>query len=139
VPKLTQTLKNKAFEVCILLFSLAIFFLFVFLGEHLNQIIKLPIPDIVLGMLLFLLFIPFVKAALPKVWNSLQSSADQLLPFLPLFILPSCVGILNHLNLLKEDGATILIALVIGIFLSQLITPLIFRFSLKLFKVEKEG
>ena len=49
--------------------------------------------------------------------DSLRISAQTLLPYLPLFIVPASVGILNYWDLLKAEGLPLLLI----IFLSLLV------------------
>lgn len=111
-----------------------VFYGFVYLGREIQTYLKLPLPGIVIGMMLFLIFLHLLKQIFPWAFTKLVASGNLMLPFLPLFILPSCVGILAHLQLLQDDGLKIIIALTIGIIATQIITPFIFFLSLKLFK-----
>jgi len=89
-------------------------------------------------MIIFLFFLVIYQLQFKKIPDFIKQSSEFFLPLLPLFILPSCLGILAHLDLLKDDALKIIIALVIGIVLTQLITPFIFSWSLKLFNKNHE-
>lgn len=75
----------------------------------------LPVPAGVLGMVLLLLLLS-VRAVKPR---QLRESSDFFLGYMPLFFIPACVGVLEHLELLlKNIGAIVLI--------SVLTTPVVF-------------
>ncbi len=70
-----------------------------------------PVPGSVVGMLLLFVFL-VLRSGVPK---TLKQSSESLLPYLPLFIVPASVGIVNHLYLLQKDGLLIVVALVISL------------------------
>lgn len=80
-------------------------------GEFLSTLLAWPIPGSVLGMLLLFIFL-LLRGSLPK---SLKQSSDGFLPFLPLFIVPASVGIVNHLYLLQKDGPLLVAAMVVSL------------------------
>lgn len=84
-------------------------------GEFIAVALHLPVPGSVLGMLLLLIFLIW-RDGIPAV---LKTSSQTLLPYLPLFIVPASVGILNHLHLLSRDwlalSLAVVVSLVIGI------------------------
>jgi len=82
-------------------------------GEFIAQLFAWPIPGSVIGMLLLFVFL-LLRGSLPK---SLKHSSDSLLPFLPLFIVPASVGIVNHLYLLQQDGWLLAVAMVVSLVL----------------------
>ncbi len=115
--------KSRFKELCSALPGLGIFFVFLWLGKLTQQLHSSPIPGVILGMILFLSFTLIIKDHFKKVFVLLKNSSNFFLPLLPFFILPSGVGVLNQLELLRQDSLSILIALTIGLLLTQIITP----------------
>ena len=124
-----KTSRNKYFQKSLdLIFGLLVLFIFQYIGVLLQQILALRIPGVILGMLLFFIFL----MVLGKVPRFLTSCTDTLLPLLPLFILPSFVGILAHKSLLTADALPLFIAITLGLIFTQLLTPIVFLFFLKI-------
>ena len=90
------------------LITLLMFFL---AGEFISALFAWPVPGSVLGMLL-LFVVLVVRGAISE---PLRQSSQNLLPYLPLFIVPASVGIVNHMDLLKDDGLLIMFAMVISL------------------------
>lgn len=84
---------------------------FFLIGEGLAALFLLPIPGSVLGMLLLF----FCLICIGKVPESVRLSSHTILPYLPLFIVPASVGIINFAQLLYRDGLWILLAIVISL------------------------
>lgn len=77
-----------------------------------------PVPGPVLGMaLLFLALLLRRQAA-----ASFQHDALRLLAWLPLFFIPAGVGVMEHGARLREEGAAILLALVLSTLLGLAVT-----------------
>jgi holin-like protein len=126
--------KKSLKKICLAIPGLGIFFALLFIGDFTVNKFELAIPGVIFGMLFCLGFLGFYQQTFNAIPRFIERTSELFLPILPLFILPSCLGILNHLELLKEDAMKIVIALFIGIVLTQIVTPFIFIFSLKLFK-----
>jgi len=86
---------------------------FYLLGDFISTLFHWPIPGSVMGMLLLFFFL-ILRGGLPK---SLRETSQSLLPYLPLFIVPASVGIINYWSLLQAEG----LALLFIIFISVLI------------------
>lgn len=84
---------------------------FYLLGDFLSALFDWPIPGSVMGMLL--LFICLMLRG--GVSENLRSSSQVLLPYLPLFIVPASVGILNYWPLIQQEGLAILFAIFISV------------------------
>ena len=74
--------------------------LFLMLGEFVTGLVSLSIPGAILGMLFMLIYLSLSKGG----DGSLHLIAEKLLPMLPLFIIPTSVGIVTHWQLLKEHS-----------------------------------
>ena len=108
---------------------------FFLLGEGAAALFGLPIPGSVLGMLL--LFIALVLFR--RVPESLRLSAHALLPYLPLFIVPASVGILNFSELLYKEGWSLLLAMTISLVIAIPLTGLVMQGLMSLFNKNREG
>ena len=91
--------------------GLIILLLFFLGGEFISELMGWPVPGSVLGMFMLFVFLS-VRGALDE---NLKKTSHVLLPYLPLFIVPASVGIVNHLDLLKQDGLLILIAMIVSL------------------------
>ncbi len=110
------------------------FLAFYLAGEFISHLFAWPIPGSVIGMLLLFGFLYF-KGSLPP---ALKKSSDSLLPFLPLFIVPTSVGIVNHLYLLQQDGWLLVIAMVVSLVVAMPVCGLLMQHMLKI-KTHKGG
>ncbi len=98
---------------------------FYLLGEFVATLFQWPIPGSILGMLLLFVALVgwglFAKTRLISAEpttqaGALHQTAKQLLPYLPLFIVPASVGILNYGELLQREGIALLCILVVSLF-----------------------
>jgi len=94
-----------------MLYGLIIFISYMLLGEFIAALLDWPVPGSVLGMLL--LFITLVVRG--GVSDSVRQSSQQLLPYLPLFIVPASVGIVNYMDLIRLEGDLILLAMIVSL------------------------
>jgi holin-like protein len=97
-------------------------------GEFISHLFAWPVPGSVLGMLLLFVFL-YIKGSLAP---SLKKTSDSLLPFLPIFIVPASVGIVNYLYLLKQDGWLLVIAMVVSLVLAIPVCGLLMQTMLKI-------
>lgn len=91
--------------------GLIILLLFFLGGEFISELMGWPVPGSVLGMFMLFVFLS-IRGTLN---DSLKKTSNVLLPYLPLFIVPASVGIVNHLELLSEDGLLILVAMIVSL------------------------
>lgn len=122
---------HKAVDLCL---GLVVLIGFQYLGDLFKNLFALSIPGVILGMLLFFTGLLIIG----KVPQFLSSCTDTLLPLLPLFILPSFLGIMAHQDLLSRDALALLIAITVGLILTQLLIPWLFLFLLKHFNPEQK-
>lgn len=94
-----------------MLYGLIIFISYMLLGEFIAALLAWPVPGSVLGMLL--LFITLVVRG--GVSDSVKQSSQHLLPYLPLFIVPASVGIVNYMDLIRMEGHLILLAMIVSL------------------------
>lgn len=81
---------------------------FNFLGVGLQQLLHLPIPGNVLGLILFIgsLFLKIIKLE----W--VEASAQFLLQHMAMFFVPLMVGTMVFLPILKQNALSIIVGLV---------------------------
>ncbi len=80
------------------------------LAELVNLWLKLPIPASVVGLVALLAFF-IVNRGVPA-W--IRPASNGLLGYLMLFYVPSGVGLMQHMQLLQEQGLEILIILTLS-------------------------
>lgn len=111
-----------------MLYGLIVFLLYLLFGEFLAHLLAWPVPGSVLGMLL--LFITLVWRG--GVTTELKSSSNGLLPYLPLFIVPASVGIVNFVGLLEREGFALMSAIVISLIIGIPACGLLAQWTIKL-------
>ena len=94
-----------------MLYGLIVFISYMLLGEFIAALLDWPVPGSVLGMLL--LFVTLVVRG--GVSDSVKQSSEHLLPYLPLFIVPASVGIVNYMDLIRLEGHWILLAMIVSL------------------------
>lgn len=94
-----------------MLYGLIVFLLYLLLGEFIAHLLAWPVPGSVLGMLL--LFLTLVVRG--GISSDLKKSSNSILPYLPLFIVPVSVGIVNFMGLLEREGIALLVAIVVSL------------------------
>lgn len=91
---------------------------------------NLPLPASIAGLLIALVML----MAMGHIPDWLLKASNWLLPFMPLFLISPSVGVVNHWQLLADDGMAIGIALLVSLVLTTLLIPFLFRFFLRIFK-----
>ncbi|WP_027468109.1 CidA/LrgA family protein [Deefgea rivuli] len=99
-----------------MLYGLSIIFFALLCGEFLRQLLGLPIPSVVLGMLLLTAWCIFRRGTEPRV----TAVSEGLLRYLGVLFVPAGVGLIELGDKLATQG----IAMLITIMLSTLITLL---------------
>ncbi len=107
--------------------SLALLLIFQLVGEVLAKALSLPIPGPVLGMLLLLIAL-IIRGQLS---TDLKITAQTLLSNLSLFFVPAGVGVILHINLLKNEWLSLSLVLIFSTLITMLITALVMTFLLK--------
>jgi holin-like protein len=90
-------------------------------GEAIVLAVGLPVPGAVAGMALLFAGL-MVRGALPE---ELATTSDALVGHLSLLFVPAGVGVMLHADLLRRDGAAILVALVVSTLLAIAVTALV--------------
>lgn len=79
------------------------------LGELISAICGLPVPGPVIGLILLFSWLCLRGGPGPE----LSQTAHTLLRYLPLLLIPPCVGLMEHLPLLARH-AELLLAIILG-------------------------
>lgn len=93
-----------------LILQIAILYLFYRLGLFIQDVLAIPVPGSIIGMLL--LFLLLVTGVIKEGY--LNKGADLLLLYMPLFFVPATVGVMNYFDLFQGKGFIMLLALFIS-------------------------
>ena len=110
--------------------QVSILFAFTFISEILNQIIPLPIPASIYGLVFLFLRLEFKIIKIDQI----KDTADFLLAILPIMFVPSSVGFIKALPLMKKYGIQFLIIGVSTTFLVMIVSGLITQLILRIKK-----
>lgn len=80
--------------------QVALLYLFYVVGDYLQELLHLPIPGSIVGLLL--LFVLLLCKIVPVSW--IEHGSNTILAYLPLFFIPSTAGIMNHLDIFSGRG-----------------------------------
>lgn len=110
--------------------QISILFTFTFISEILNRIIPLPIPASIYGLVFLFLCLEFKIIKIDQI----KDTADFLLAILPIMFVPSSVGFIKALPLMKKYGIQFLIIGVSTTFLVMIVSGLITQLILRIKK-----
>lgn len=108
--------------------QVSILFAFTFISEILNKIIPLPIPASIYGLVFLFLCLEFKIIKIDQI----KDTADFLLAILPIMFVPSSVGFIKALPLMKKYGIQFLIIGVSTTFLVMIVSGLITQLILRI-------
>ncbi len=108
---------------------------FQLIGEAINQGLGLPIPGPVMGMALLLA----VMAMIPRLAQRLRDTASALLQHLSLLFVPAGVGVMLHAQRVADEWLAIGAALVLGTFITLVVTALVTKTCAWLLRLRDEG
>lgn len=108
---------------------LGIVFLVAFqgLGELLSRLANLPLPGSIIGLVLLLACIKLRGETYPPV----NAGARLLLKYLPMFLVPVCVGIMQVLPSTAQNLPKFLLALSLAVTIGVVLTGVITRWLMK--------
>ncbi len=93
-------------------------------GEFISAQFQLPFPGAVIGMgLLFVYLVIKGRTPIP-----LSTTSTALFPYIPLFLMPACVGAMGYWPLLQEEWLALIVALTVSTITTIVITPYIMQF-----------
>ncbi|WP_078379346.1 CidA/LrgA family protein [Sutcliffiella halmapala] len=93
-----------------LVLQIAILYLFYQVGLFIQDILAIPVPGSIIGMLL--LFILLVTGIIKEEY--LGNAANSLLLYMPLFFVPATVGVMNYFDVFLGKGFFLLLALLLS-------------------------
>ena len=91
-------------------------------GEALARLLNLPFPGPVIGMLLLV-----VALHAPLVREPVQATARFLLSHLSLLFVPVGVGVITHLDLLRDYGLKLMLVIALSTWAGMAVTVLLVR------------
>jgi holin-like protein len=97
-------------------------------GEFISAQFLLPFPGSVIGMGLLFLYL-LIKGNTPQ---PLSTTSTALFPYIPLFLMPACVGAMGYWSFLQEEWFALLIALSVSTITTIALTPLIMQFFMSI-------
>jgi len=103
--------------------ALTVLLVYQLIGEVLVQLLALPVPGPVVGMLL--LFVSLVVRGTAPEW--LRVTANGLLSHLSLLFVPAGVGVMLHFERLGAEWLPIVVSLVVSTVLTIGVTALVMR------------
>ena len=106
-----------------MLAALTVLLVYQLIGEVLVQLLRLPVPGPVIGMLL--LFLTLVLRGESPEW--LRDTANGLLGHLSLLFVPAGVGVMLHFHRLASEWLPIVVALVASTVITIAVTALVMR------------
>jgi holin-like protein len=103
--------------------AITLLLVFQLVGEVISQVLGLPIPGPVVGMLLLFLALHVRSAMVER----LRETAQNILQHLSLLFVPAGVGVMLHLRRVEHEWIAITLALVLSTVLTIVVTALTIR------------
>jgi holin-like protein len=91
-------------------------------GEALSQLMHLPLPGPVVGLLLL-----WALLQVPALRGPVEAVAEPLLSHLSLLFVPVGVGVIAHLGLVGQFGGRMLVAIVLSTWAGMAATAVVLR------------
>lgn len=110
-----------------MLYALTALFILQLLGELLVQLLGLPLPGALAGMLLLLAAL----LAYGRVPQALESTAGSLLQNLMLLFIPAIAGVMLHFDRIAREWLPFLVAGIVGAAITLLVTAWTLRWLLR--------
>lgn len=98
--------------------QIGVLYLFYLAGEFLQQLLHLPVPGSIVGLLL--LFILLLCKIVPV--SLIEYGSSFILAWLPMFFIPATSGIVNHLDMFSGQGLLIIGILIVSSVLTMGVT-----------------
>ncbi|OAB39960.1 hypothetical protein PMSD_02585 [Paenibacillus macquariensis subsp. defensor] len=93
-----------------IIIQVGLLYLFYLAGDYIQQLLHLPIPGSIVGLLL--LFVLLLCKVVPVRW--IEHGSSTILSYLPLFFIPATSGIVNHLDIFSGRGLLLIVILIIS-------------------------
>lgn len=110
---------------------------FQLLGEVLVRLINIPVPGPVVGLLFLLVFLLVRKKLSSNESSALLNTSSSLLSHLSLLFVPAGVGIITHIDRIKDQWLSISIALIIASFVTLLVTAWSLKVLIRLMNIHE--
>lgn len=105
-------------KVYIILFQIILLSTFYYLGTFLQRTLDLPITGSILGLMM--LFIALKLQLIPAHW--VEKGSSFLLKFLPLFLVPPTVGVINYFQVFTGGGKWLILIVSISTLLTIILS-----------------
>jgi len=105
-----------------MIFHITVLLAFQLLGEGISRALLPVLPGPVLGMVLLLA----AMLTVPRLAEAIRPTANGLLGHLSLLFVPAGVGVVGHLDLIVDQGAALVAALVLSTVLAIAVGALVF-------------
>lgn len=101
-----------------ILSQLTIIFIVSLMGEAISLVVPFPLPGSIaaMGVMLILLFMRIVKE------EQIRETSKYILDNIAIFFIPSCVGMIEHLELLQSSWWKILVVCSVSFFITFIAT-----------------
>lgn len=110
-----------------MLYALTALFILQLLGELLVQLLGLPLPGALAGMLLLLAAL----LAYGRVPQALESTAGSLLQNMMLLFIPAIAGVMLHFDRIAREWLPFLVAGIVGTAITLVVTAWTLRWLLR--------
>lgn len=110
-----------------MLYALTTLFILQLLGELLVQLLSLPLPGALAGMLLLLAAL----LAYGRVPQALESTAGSLLQNMMLLFIPAIAGVMLHFDRIAREWLPFLVAGIVGTAITLVVTAWTLRWLLR--------
>lgn len=90
--------------------QITLLYAFYFVGDSLRNLLHLPIPGSIVGLILLL--VSLMLKVCPLKW--IETGAGFLQFYLPLFLVPATTGVMNYIDLFAGSGVLLFIIVVVS-------------------------
>ena len=104
-------------------------------GEISAQLLAIPVPGPVIGMILLLL----VLHTVPGSADSLSPTCNGILRHLSLLFVPAGVGVMLHVSAMKTQWLAITVSLLLGTVMTLAVTALVAKLAMRLARIQSRN
>ncbi|MCH1625362.1 CidA/LrgA family protein [Ferdinandcohnia quinoae] len=105
----------------LLIIQVGILYLFYFVGNLVQELLTIPIPGSIIGMLL--LFLLLSTGLMKEKW--LASGSQFLITYLSLLFVPATVGLIDYLPIFKGKGIITVVITLVSTYLVMFVSGII--------------
>lgn len=114
--------------------GLSIIFASLIIGEIFNSIFSLPIPETVLSMIIVFVLL---QVKIIKI-EDIEKVAKTFLLFMPMFFLPSAVGLIESFSLVSSKIVQILLIVLVSTFLTIVVSGLVVQKTIDKYRGDED-